>query len=121
MVTMKAATQRQFGAQLGKLRKSAGLTQADVASKVGLSVVTLSRIETGVQWTDFKTLSKFAALYKVPMSELFAMQPVKKLDAKAKTLDEIQGLLAGRTLEDVELARDLLARLFRRKRSRRGS
>lgn len=52
-----------IGPALRKQRLSAGLLQEDVADKVGVSVFTISRFETGKRKPSEKTLRKLCALY----------------------------------------------------------
>jgi transcriptional regulator with XRE-family HTH domain len=40
---------KQFGARVKELREAAGLSQKDLAEKIGKTVRTVSRLETGVQ------------------------------------------------------------------------
>lgn len=62
---------RSFGQQVAKVRKSRGLTQQELAEKIGMSVVAIAYIETGKRWARLGTLSKIAGALKVNIAELF--------------------------------------------------
>lgn len=51
--------------RIKELRKEAGLTQADLASKLGVNTVTLSRYETGDRNPKLDKLEKMADLFHV--------------------------------------------------------
>ena len=106
-------TQQQVGARLAELRNKAGLRQDQAAEKAGISKDTLSRIERGVQWTDFTVLSTLARLYKVEWADLLAVFPEGSDANQRAVVQEIVDILRPRKLAEVELARDILRVLFR--------
>lgn len=60
---------------MGKLklkaaRVQAGLTQADAAKKIGISVTSLSNYETNKKSPKISTLNKICELYKIKVSEV---------------------------------------------------
>jgi len=65
--TPKGTVQR-VAARLKQLRKSAKLTQAQVAERVELDNVTVSRFESGIRVPTLEQLEKFSVLFKVPVS-----------------------------------------------------
>lgn len=96
-------TQHHFGARLADLRKSAGLTQADVAQRLDTAPETVSRIERGIQWTDFETLSALAKMYGVSWAELHAVHPPGAENAKLREVQAVVDKLKDLSTEDVEL------------------
>ena len=52
-----------FGARLKELRESKGMTQAQVADKIGLSRSLLSEYEAGIRLPTTETLPNLAAIY----------------------------------------------------------
>jgi len=63
-----------FGKQVAKLRHDSGLTQEQLAEKVGLSVLTIAGIEQGRRWARLSTLHKIAKALKVSPMELLRNQ-----------------------------------------------
>ena len=62
---------KNFGARLALIRKSRGLTQAQLAEKVDMSVVAIAYLETGKRWARIGTLSKIATALQTPLDEFF--------------------------------------------------
>lgn len=57
---------QRFLQRLREAREQAGLTQQDVAGKLGWEQSLISKMERGVRRLDVVELSKFARLYKKP-------------------------------------------------------
>jgi transcriptional regulator with XRE-family HTH domain len=57
---------RRFLVRLRAAREEAGLTQVDVATKLGVEQSWISKVERGVRRLDVVELSKFAKLYRKP-------------------------------------------------------
>jgi transcriptional regulator with XRE-family HTH domain len=55
---------------LKEIREKARMTQADLADKSGLSIVTICRIETGKRTPHFGTQRRLARALKIPVEEL---------------------------------------------------
>lgn len=53
------------------LRKGAGLTQNDLAKKVGVTIQTISRWENGISVPSLESIKKLSELFNVPGSEIF--------------------------------------------------
>lgn len=62
---------KAFGRQLAQVRKHRGITQQQLAERIGMSVVSIAYLETGKRWARIGTLSKIAKNLKVDISELF--------------------------------------------------
>jgi len=60
-----------FGKRVAEVRKSRGVTQQELAEKIGMSVVAIAYIETGKRWARLGTLDKIATSLKVDIEELF--------------------------------------------------
>ncbi len=108
---MKAVTLKDIGQRLGYLRKRARLTQAEAAARVGISDQNLSRIERGVQWTDFEVLLGLARLYDVEWADLMAVQPAEGDTAKRKALQQVADLLMTKPLSFVQTVVQVLEAL----------
>lgn len=59
-----------FGASLRTQRLKAGLTQADLAARSGISQETISRIESGRYNLTLRTMSRLASLLRGDVSEM---------------------------------------------------
>lgn len=76
------AAHRSVEARIGetarKLRKSLGLTVAELAAAAGISTGMLSKIETGSTSASLATLNALAQSLNVPMSQLFVEDDVRR-------------------------------------------
>jgi transcriptional regulator with XRE-family HTH domain len=61
----------RIGKNIASVRKAAGRTQAEVAEKIGIDTVSLSRIERGVVTPGVPTLDNIARELRVPLGRLF--------------------------------------------------
>lgn len=62
---------KTFGKRIALVRKSKGLTQKQLAERVGITVVAIAYIETGKRWPRLGTLNKIAKILKVDVRDLF--------------------------------------------------
>lgn len=65
-------------AKLRLARENAGYTLEDAAGKIGMSIASLSRIETGVSKISIQRMGQFAAFYGVSASALLAGEIVMR-------------------------------------------
>ena len=63
---------RQIGAKITKLRKSAGITQAELAEQLGISFQAVSNWERGISMPDIAKLGELSALFHVSIDEILA-------------------------------------------------
>jgi transcriptional regulator with XRE-family HTH domain len=61
----------RVGKNIAAVRKAMGRTQAEVAERIGIDMVSLSRIERGVVTPGLPTLDNIANELKVPLGRLF--------------------------------------------------
>lgn len=61
----------KIGAKLKELRKSEGLTQQQLADKLGINRVNYTRYETDTVRPDYETLIQLADIYHISLDELF--------------------------------------------------
>ena len=61
----------QFGTRLQELRQRAGLTQEQLADKIGVTIESVSNMERGIHGPKFETLENIASVLKVPVKKLF--------------------------------------------------
>jgi transcriptional regulator with XRE-family HTH domain len=61
----------QLAETLKQRRRQAGLTQAQMAKRLGISQPTLNKLEHGAQNTTLRTLDKLCRALKCRLGELF--------------------------------------------------
>ncbi|SFM83887.1 transcriptional regulator, XRE family with cupin sensor [Pseudonocardia ammonioxydans] len=71
-----ADTLAGVGTRLAGLRAARGMTLAELAEATGISVSTLSRLESGGRRPTLELLLPLAAAHQVPLDELVAAPPV---------------------------------------------
>ena len=99
---MRKPTQQQLGRRLAELRKRAKLTQGAAAEKLEIADETLSRIERGTQWTDFKTLIALCELYGAEWGDLVEMRAGRN-SARSRAMQRVADLMSEMSLRDLEL------------------
>lgn len=62
---------KTLGKKIQKLRKNTGLTQEEVAEKIGISRAYMGYIEQGRYSASIEVLEKIAKVLKVKMADLF--------------------------------------------------
>ncbi len=62
---------KKIGQKIKKARKNSGITQEQLAEKVGMHYTSISRIETGDANPPVQTINKIAKALKIPLSDLF--------------------------------------------------
>ena len=62
--------QRSFGAVLAALRKERGMTQLELAEKMGVTDKAVSKWERDLSYPDVSSIPKLAELFQVSVDEL---------------------------------------------------
>lgn len=71
-ITNKITKQdHRFGRHIQKLRKAAGLTQEELAEKLGVTTTWVGYIETGLRKPNLKRISRMAKLFGVKVKDMF--------------------------------------------------
>ena len=94
-----------LGARIKELRKRDGLSQDQLAEKVGIETKYLSRIEVGKRQPSLETLDNIADCLQVEMKELF---DYSHLGNDAVSVKGIEGALAGASNEELRLVFKLI-------------
>ena len=68
----------KFGDRLYNLRRDAGLSQAHVAKKVGVTNKSVSKWETGASKPSTNVLRKLSSLFNISIEELLTLREEKK-------------------------------------------
>ncbi|WJQ05538.1 helix-turn-helix transcriptional regulator (plasmid) [Geobacillus stearothermophilus] len=69
-----------FGKRLVELRRAYGITQAQLAEKIGVSVEFISLMERGINSPSFDTLEKLASAIEIEVYELFLFEGADKVN-----------------------------------------
>jgi len=89
---MRTTIANYVGEQIRDLRKQAGLSQDELASKIGVPSNTVSRWETATYKPKLKDLDRLAGVFGVSVGTFFpaseATEPVAALMRKAKDLPQ---------------------------------
>jgi transcriptional regulator with XRE-family HTH domain len=71
MTPESSSLKKQFGKRLQLVRGTTGLTQEELAEKVGLTIESISNMERGIHGPSFDNLEKIVAALNVPARSLF--------------------------------------------------
>ena len=83
---------RNFGLRVRELRKSAHMTQEQLAEKLGMDTPNVCRMENGTHFPQTKNLVKLAELFEYA-----------HLQSKSELVKKINSFLKTATLKDAEL------------------
>lgn len=89
-----------LGARIKELRKRSGLSQDQLAEKVGIEAKYLSRIEVGKRQPSIETLEHIADALQVEMKELFDFA---HHDSEAISVQGIEAAISGATQDELRL------------------
>jgi transcriptional regulator with XRE-family HTH domain len=92
---------KEIGSRVQVNRKKNGLTQAQLAEKIEVSVETVSRLERGVAMPSVERLYDIAKALRVRIDEIFA--PNYRRTRESQPSIEVQKLLRGQPEEKTTL------------------
>lgn len=87
----KATMKKTLGIMIAELRKEQGMTQMDLAEKMGVTDKAVSKWERDLSCPDINSLPTLAELLGVSVDEL--MQLKRKAETSPKSINEIVGLV----------------------------
>jgi transcriptional regulator with XRE-family HTH domain len=70
-MTSETELLKAFGKQVAEIRKSRGLTQQQLASRLEMHITSIGLIESGRQWPRIDTLNNMAKVLNVGIVEFF--------------------------------------------------
>lgn len=76
MTIESTSLKKQFGKRLQQVRGTTGLTQEELAEKVGLTIESISNMERGIHGPSFDNLEKIILALNVPAKSLFEFDGV---------------------------------------------
>ena len=85
--------QKTFGLMVTELRKAKGMTQAELAEKMGITDKAVSKWERDLSYPDVTSIPRLAEILGVSVDELLTFQKVEKDDGNAKINDYISLIL----------------------------
>ena len=78
-----------FGNMVAALRKERGMTQLELAEKMGVTDKAVSKWERDLSFPDVSSIPKLAEILGVSVDELMQVKAESKDDASKKKIDEI--------------------------------
>ena len=81
-----------FGNMVAVLRKERGMTQLELAEKMGVTDKAVSKWERDLSFPDVSSIPKLAEILGVSVDELMQVKAESKDDASKKKIDEIIGV-----------------------------
>lgn len=110
---MDTARQRKIafaiGARLARQRQDAGLTQEEVAERLGVGNEAVSRMERGVATPTVVRIFEFAELYGCRVDHLLMEASDREIDQAAVLIDQLSGL----ALSDRQLVTGIVDQLIK--------
>lgn len=82
-----------FGNNLKTLRLREGMTQANLAQKLGITKSVISAYETGLRLPSYDVLIHIAKLFKVSTDYLLGIENKQEIDLSGLSAEEINALL----------------------------
>lgn len=76
----------EVGPRLRRIRKERGATLAGLSEATGISVSTLSRLESGLRKPSLELLLPIARAHEVPLDELVGAPPVRDPRVRARPI-----------------------------------
>lgn len=83
---------KDFGARLLALRKQKGVSQAEVAEYIGLTVAAYQNYENGRREAGYETISKLADFYHVSIDYLFGKDAIAEPNDPIKDMSDRMNL-----------------------------
>ena len=78
-----------FGNMVAVLRKQKGMTQSELAEKMGVTDKAVSKWERDLSFPDVSSIPKLAEILGVSVDELMQVKAASKDDTSKKKIDEI--------------------------------
>ena len=95
----------RLGWSIARQRRVVGLTQAELAEKIGVQPETVSRLETGKRSVSLVVLATISRALDLELHELFRFQ--KSDSPKEKAMGRLIWFASRLTTEEVELVLDV--------------
>ena len=104
----------RIGKNVAAYRETVGLTQEQLAEKIGVAVETISRLERGVTLPSILRLAEIAEALGIEIDRLLTASSPSK-NKKHQELESLRKYLETRTTEEICLIYDLARVVLERK------
>lgn len=111
-----ASFETQLGTRVAALRSGARLTQEQLAKKIGIAPIVVSRLERGANLPSVVRLSEIADALGVELRDLFTLDDPKR-GATDKAIEQLVAVLRRQPVERIELIRRIALDVFKHCRS----
>lgn len=109
-----ATIDEQLGGKITRQRKAVGLTQAELAERVGVQPETISRIETGARAASLALIARVADALEVELHELVRF--ADRDEARASAIDRLLWFASRLSPGEIELLLDVGAAVVKHTR-----
>ncbi|WP_257309729.1 helix-turn-helix domain-containing protein [Geothrix fuzhouensis] len=96
---------KRLGQRIARQRRAAGLTQAELAEKVGVQPETISRLETGKRTVSLRVVATISESLGLELHELFRLQLSDS--AKDQAMGRLTWFASRLTAAEIELILDV--------------
>ncbi|TGU69917.1 XRE family transcriptional regulator [Geomonas terrae] len=83
------STKQLLGARIKEIRRSEGLSQADLAEKLSIATNFVSRIEVGATYPSLDTLEKMARTLEVELKDFFDYDHLQGETLKVSSVEDL--------------------------------
>lgn len=102
-------SERDLGVRIARHRRARGLTQVELAEKIGVAPETISRIERGTVVPSIARAGDIARAVGVELATLFR----RRQGPADAVIDELLNVMARRDVDDVRFAAQVAAQILR--------
>ncbi len=96
---------KKLGKRLQEIRKIRNLTQSQLAELVNLEIMTISRIENGVQYPKPENIEKFAKVLNINVRELYDFC---HFESKKDLIKELCDLMKVSSVKDLQFYKKII-------------
>ena len=93
LLVKAGANKVDFGEKLRKLRKESGLTQKQLADRLGLAKSIVNYYENGSRYPSYDVLVKLARIFHVSTDYLLGISTIKSIDVTELNDNEIEVIM----------------------------
>ena len=104
---------RRIGRRVAECRKTAGLSQEQLAEKLQVTPETVSRLERGATLPPIERMQEIATLLGVELSDLFRFGPTGRQNERDQAMDRLVAALARRSAADINTLADVANLIFK--------